>query len=111
MRLRLYEYDCDPDVTVAGKGGVGKSTVTVQLALAQQLAGLKVGVLDIDLCGPSVPRMLGLQGHEVHVSTAGWCPVYTDNTQTLGVMSIGFLLKNQVRVSSLSAMGNVCCEG
>ena len=82
---------------VRGKGGVGKSTVAVQLALAHQRAGLKVGVLDIDLCGPSVPRMLGLHGQEVHQSEAGWCPVYTDSSQTLGVMSIGFLLTNQVR--------------
>ena len=76
---------------------MGKSTVTAQLALAHQLMGLRVGVLDIDLCGPSIPRMLGLQGQEVHQSEAGWCPVYTDNSQTLGVMSIGFLLTNQVR--------------
>ena len=82
-------------LVLSGKGGVGKSTVAVQLALAHQRAGLKVGVLDIDLCGPSVPRMLGLQGQEVHQSQAGWCPVYTDQTQSLAVMSIGFLLTNQ----------------
>ena len=57
-------------LVLSGKGGVGKSTVAVQLALAHQAAGLKVGVLDIDLCGPSVPRMLGLQGQEVHQSQA-----------------------------------------
>ena len=76
---------------------MGKSTVTAQLALAHQMMGLRVGVLDVDLCGPSIPRMLGLQGQEVHQSEAGWCPVFTDNSQTLGVMSIGFLLTNQVR--------------
>ena len=83
-------------LVLSGKGGVGKSTVSVQLALAHQLQGLKVGLLDIDLCGPSIPRMLGLHGQEVHQSEAGWCPVFTDNTQTLAVMSIGFLLTNQV---------------
>ena len=82
-------------LVLSGKGGVGKSTVAVQLALAHQQAGLKVGVLDIDLCGPSVPRMLGVQGQEVHQHSEGWVPVYTDQTQTLGVMSIGFLLANQ----------------
>lgn len=82
-------------LVLSGKGGVGKSTVSVQLALAHQMMGLKVGVLDIDLCGPSIPRMLGLHGHEVHQSEAGWCPVYTDQSQTLAVMSIGFLLNNQ----------------
>ena len=89
-------------LVLSGKGGVGKSTVAVQLALAHQIKGLRVGVLDIDLCGPSIPRMLGLQGQEVHQSEAGWCPVYTDNSQTLGVMSIGFLLTNQVRNSRSS---------
>ena len=54
------ESDCE------GKGGVGKSTVTAQLALAHQMMGLRVGVLDVDLCGHSIPRMLGLQGQEVH---------------------------------------------
>ncbi len=44
----------------------------------------------------SIPRMCGVQGHEVHQHDAGWLPVYTDNTKTLGVMSIGFLLTNQV---------------
>jgi len=82
-------------LVLSGKGGVGKSTVTTQLALTAKQAGLKVGVLDIDLCGPSVPRMLGVQGHEVHQHDQGWLPVYTDNSQTLGVMSIGFLLGNQ----------------
>jgi len=82
-------------LVLSGKGGVGKSTVTAQLALAHQMMGLRVGVLDVDLCGPSIPRMLGLQGQEVHQSEAGWCPVFTDNSQTLGVMSIGFLLTNQ----------------
>ena len=79
---------------------MGKSTVTAQLALAHQMMSLRVGVLDIDLCGPPIPRMLGLQGQEVHQSKAGWCLVYTDNSQTLGVMSIGFLLTNQVRNST-----------
>lgn len=51
-------------------------------------------MLDIDLCGPSIPKMLNLMGHEVHQCDAGWLPVFTDQTQTLGVMSIGFLLTN-----------------
>jgi Mrp family chromosome partitioning ATPase len=49
-----------------------------------------VGLLDIDICGPSLPRMLGLEGEEVHQSSAGWSPVYV--TENLGVMSIGFML-------------------
>ncbi len=79
-------------LVLSGKGGVGKSTVATQLAFAYQQKGLKVGVLDIDLCGPSIPKMLDLMNKEVHQCDAGWLPVYTDDTQTLGVMSIGFLL-------------------
>jgi len=82
-------------LVLSGKGGVGKSTVAVQLALAHQQAGLKVGILDIDLCGPSVPRMLGVNGSEIHQSSQGWLPVYTDQSQSLGVMSIAFLLSSQ----------------
>ncbi|XP_023337011.1 cytosolic Fe-S cluster assembly factor NUBP2 homolog [Eurytemora carolleeae] len=85
-------------LVLSGKGGVGKSTVTTQLALTAQKNGLRVGVLDIDLCGPSIPRMLGVHGHEVHQHDQGWLPVYTNNTQTLGVMSIAFLLANQLTV-------------
>ena len=53
----------------------------------------QVGLLDIDICGPSIPRMLGLEGEEIHSSAAGWSPVYVSDT--LGVMSIGFLLPDK----------------
>ena len=57
--------------------------------------GFKVGVLDIDLTGPSMPEMLGLSGHKIHQSSMGWVPVYTDDSQKLGVVSVGFLLENK----------------
>lgn len=93
---------------LSGKGGVGKSSVSVQLALSLLATqpGAKIGLLDIDLTGPSLPRMLGLEGKDVHSSNEGWVPVYLDaNTGTskveggegkgvLACMSIGFLLKN-----------------
>lgn len=82
-------------VVMSGKGGVGKSTVASQLALAFSRAGKRVGILDVDLCGPSIPRMTGLEGHEVHQSTQGWVPVYLDSAKTLAVMSIGFLLPSR----------------
>jgi Mrp family chromosome partitioning ATPase len=82
-------------LVLSGKGGVGKSTVSTQLALslAHQDENTNVGLLDIDICGPSVPRMLGLEGQEVHQSNEGWSPVYFEDN--LAVMSIGFLLPNK----------------
>lgn len=82
-------------LVLSGKGGVGKSTVSTQLALAMKEAGFKVGLLDIDLCGPSVPYLLQLEGKDVHQCAEGWVPVYADSEQRLAVMSIGFLLKNK----------------
>mmetsp|Transcript_27316 Transcript_27316/g.38502 ORF Transcript_27316/g.38502 Transcript_27316/m.38502 type:complete len:275 (+) Transcript_27316:92-916(+) len=79
-------------LVLSGKGGVGKSTVSTNLALALVKAGKKVGLLDIDLCGPSIPRLVGLQGRDVKKCSEGWVPVYPDHTQQLAVMSIGFLL-------------------
>ncbi|XP_062847575.1 cytosolic Fe-S cluster assembly factor nubp2 [Trichomycterus rosablanca] len=76
-------------LVLSGKGGVGKSTITTQLALALLHAGKKVGVLDVDLCGPSIPRMLGVHECEVHQCDSGWVPV---RVGSLSVMSIGFLL-------------------
>ncbi|KAF7732494.1 cytosolic Fe-S cluster assembly factor cfd1 [Apophysomyces ossiformis] len=77
---------------LSGKGGVGKSSVTTQLALGLVQKGFKVGILDIDLTGPSIPRMLGLDGKQVHQASQGWVPVYADEQQRLSCMSIGFLL-------------------
>lgn len=80
-------------LVLSGKGGVGKSTVATQIALQLAKKGYEVGLLDIDLCGPSIPKMLNLQNSEVHSSNDGWSPVYVNDN--LGVMSIGFLLNNQ----------------
>lgn len=82
-------------LVLSGKGGVGKSTVSTQLALTLRDSGFKVGLLDIDLCGPSVPYLLGLEGKEIYQCEEGWLPVYTSDEKNLAVMSIGFLLKNK----------------
>lgn len=78
-------------------GGVGKSSSTVQLALSLLATGpdVRVGMLDIDLTGPSLPRMLGLDSRAVHQSSSGWVPVYADQERRLGCMSIGFLLQDR----------------
>jgi len=76
---------------LSGKGGVGKSTVTANLARClASVMEREVGVLDIDLCGPSQPTILGCQGETVHQSGSGWSPVYVDDN--LSLMSAGFLL-------------------
>eukprot|EP00002_Diphylleia_rotans_P016910 TRINITY_DN3286_c0_g1_i3.p1 TRINITY_DN3286_c0_g1~~TRINITY_DN3286_c0_g1_i3.p1 ORF type:complete len:313 (-),score=60.28 TRINITY_DN3286_c0_g1_i3:53-991(-) len=77
-------------LVLSGKGGVGKSTFSAQLAYFLASKDLQVGLLDVDICGPSIPKIMGLEGEEVHQSNAGWSPVYVEDN--LAVMSIGFLL-------------------
>lgn len=78
---------------ISGKGGVGKSTVTVNLALAFAMQGKRVGVLDADIHGPSVPRLLGLEGQQVKIAPSGVFPV--DGPLGMKVMSIDFFLPEQ----------------
>lgn len=85
-------------LVLSGKGGVGKSSVSTQLALGLYASSptARVGILDVDLTGPSIPRMLGVDGHSVHQSTSGWVPVYADGPAArLACMSVGFLLKKK----------------
>ena len=75
---------------ISGKGGVGKSTVTVNLAVAFAEKGFKVGVLDADIHGPSVPKLLGLEGQRVRYGPPGAFPV--EGPLGIRVMSIDFFL-------------------
>ena len=79
-------------VVLSGKGGVGKSTVAVNLAVALMMAGKRVGLLDVDIHGPSIPTMLGLEGETMQ----GPCErIAPHRPGRLKVMSLGFLLRNQ----------------
>ncbi len=73
----------------SGKGGVGKSTTAVNLAVALQLDGAKVGILDADIYGPSVPAMLGLSGRPDSPDGKSIEPM---RAHGLEAMSIGFLI-------------------
>jgi ATP-binding protein involved in chromosome partitioning len=74
----------------SGKGGVGKSTVAANLALALQAEGARVGVLDADIYGPSQPRMLGLKGKPQTTDNRRIVPMQAHGLQ---VMSIGVLVE------------------
>ncbi|KAF7194240.1 Cytosolic Fe-S cluster assembly factor CFD1 [Pseudocercospora fuligena] len=97
-------------LVLSGKGGVGKSSVTTQLALSLSLQGHSVGVLDIDLTGPSIPRFFGIERSRITSAEGGWLPVpvhsarsasqeqANGSSQALGklsAMSLGFILPNR----------------
>jgi ATP-binding protein involved in chromosome partitioning len=76
----------------SGKGGVGKSTTAVNLALGLKERGLRVGVLDADIYGPSMPRLLGLKGQPQQVAQNKLEPM---EAYGLKVMSMGFLVDEE----------------
>jgi ATP-binding protein involved in chromosome partitioning len=77
-------------LVLSGKGGVGKSTVAVNLAFALSNHGRNTGLLDLDIHGPSIPKMLGIEDQRPSVLGKTLEPVHV--TGTLAVMSIAFLL-------------------
>lgn len=92
----ISEHDPVPNVrnvilVMSGKGGVGKSTVAANLALALQRSGLRVGLLDADMYGPSVPTMLGVSGQPGVSPQNKIAPLERFG---LKIMSLGFLLED-----------------
>jgi ATP-binding protein involved in chromosome partitioning len=80
---------------ISGKGGVGKSTVAANLAVAFALHGYKdrVGILDVDIHGPCVPKLLGVKGKKVQISPIGALPV--KSPEGIKVVSMDFLIQKQ----------------
>jgi len=77
-------------LVLSGKGGVGKSTVSVNLAFALSAHGYKTGLMDLDIHGPNVPKMLGLEDQKL--TTLGNMIQPIRMTGNLSVISMGFLL-------------------
>lgn len=99
-KFRIHAHAVQPNVPLSprirnviavasGKGGVGKSTTAVNLALALQLEGARVGILDADIYGPSVPAMLGLSGRPDSPDGKSIEPMRAHGIEA---MSIGFLV-------------------
>ena len=78
-------------VVLSGKGGVGKSTVAVNTALALSMEGFTVGLLDVDIHGPSIPTMLNLKDIKIMQSEKGILPVQVG--PNLKVISVAFFLQ------------------
>jgi Mrp family chromosome partitioning ATPase len=78
-------------VVLSGKGGVGKSTIAVNLAVTLMMSGKRVGLLDVDIHGPSIPTMLGLEHEMIRGEGGELIPISIDG---LAVLSLGFFLRN-----------------
>jgi len=80
-------------MVMSGKGGVGKSTVAANLAVGLALRGHRVGLLDCDIHGPTIPTIFGLESSRPEVNENGILPIQV--LPNLSMMSVGFLLENK----------------
>ena len=94
-KLRISKIDEDIKhkiMVLSGKGGVGKSTVATGLALSLARMGKRVGIMDIDITGPNVPKMLGLEGTDLHVENGRIHPAI--GAHGIKVISMAFLIED-----------------
>ena len=81
-------------IVISGKGGVGKSTVSVNVAYGLALKGNKVGILDVDIHGPSIAKMLGIEGEKLQMKAKGEFPEPIKVTDNLYALTIATLVDN-----------------
>lgn len=81
-------------IVISGKGGVGKSTVAVNTAFGLAKAGKKVGILDVDIHGPSVAKMLGIEGQSLMVNRGEEFPMPIEVRPNLYAMTIASIMDN-----------------
>ena len=81
-------------IVISGKGGVGKSTVSVNVAHGLAMQGKKVGILDVDIHGPSIAKMLGIEGKRLEKSEEGEFPAPVKVNENLCALTIATLIEN-----------------
>ena len=88
MDLIKYKF-----MVLSGKGGVGKSSVAVNLAVALAQEGFEVGLLDADIHGPNIPKMMGVEEKRIESSPDGLLPIKTESG--VKVISVAFILRHR----------------
>ena len=93
MRMEQMDKSIKHKIMVlSGKGGVGKSTVSAGLALTLARRGMSVGIMDIDITGPNIPKMMGLEEAELHVEEGQIFPAV--GPEGIKIISMAFLIED-----------------